>query len=360
MQLTKYKNINSKILVPTAERAKFEGGLLKAVQIARNGGSLRDIQISKGGEDFGGRRLVTADQKRRAIIGGTIVGIGRAFGATGEVPSDVLRCLVDFTDNNFQSFAIEEIKLAFDLAASGAIDADCSLYGKPLNLDWFSRVLRAYKKNRQKVAAVLAESEEQFQKIINTDEAKESEKRNEANLAIIEKIVQSFEGWKAGNKVDLFVYHFSFLQKIGALEVDPEAKLQAFQNAKIEVVRQLQQEKEAEPTTIKRQAKEKQIADILSGTNERSGRQAKFAICQLIEGWFDRIGAEPVTVDDFRAVLLRRYQKQSEELCRVRFVVSLSSFAGNQKQTRPLDRAELEQLLSKIDGKITSIKIALK
>jgi hypothetical protein len=346
MQITKYKNISSKMLVPTAERAKFEGGLLKAVQIARNGGSLRDIQISEGGEDFGGRRLVTADQKRRAIIGGTIVGIGRAFGATGEVPSDVLRCLVDFTDNNFQSFAIEEIKLAFDLAASG--------------LDWFSRVLRAYKKNRQKVAAVLAESEEQFQKIINTDEAKESEKRNEANLAIIEKIVQSFEGWKAGNKVDLFVYHFSFLQKIGALEVDPEAKLQAFQNAKIEVVRQLQQEKEAEPTTIKRQAKEKQIADILSGVNQKSGRQAKFAICQLIEGWFDRIGAEPVTVDDFRAVLLRRYQKQSEELCRVRFVVSLSSFAGNQKQTRPLDRAELEQLLSKIDGKITSIKIALK
>ena len=360
MQITKYKNINSKLLVPTTERAKFEGGLFNAVQIARNGGSLRDIQISEGGEDFGGRRLVTTDQKRRAVIGGTIVGIGRAFGATGEVPSDVLRCLVDFTDNNFQSFAIEEIKLAFDLAASGAIDADCSLYGKPLNLDWFSRVLRAYKKSRQKVAAALAESEEQFQKVIDTDEAKEAAKRNEAFLSMIGDIHEAFKGWKSGKEVNLFVYHFSFLESIGAIEFSKEDKKEAFQNAKAAIVRQLQSEKEAEPTTVKRQAKEKQIADILSGENQKSGRQAKFAVCQLVSDWFGRIGAEPVTVDDFRAVLLRRYEERKEELCRVRFVVSLSSFAGNQKETRPLDRAELEQLLSKIDGKITSIKIALK
>ncbi len=207
---------------------------------------------------------------------------------------------------------------------------------------------------------VVIEHEEAFDRILNTDEAKESEKRNQSFLSMIGDICESFKSWKEGKPIRLSVYHFSFLERVGAIDIDPEVKRSAFKAAKDKIVLQLKSEKEGEATIIGRQTKEKQIADILSGANDKSGRQARIAVCAILQDWFACLDRKPIDPKALHELLYFHYAEHEEELCRVRFVVTLTSEAGNQRLSKPLVRPELEELLSKIDGKISSIKISLK
>ena len=366
MQIVKYNPNLYKKLLP-AELKTEQAGLINLVQHARNGGAIRDIRCNPNGEEFAGQDVSTDEEKKRMLIGMLLINLASAFGVNGEIPGNIMSKCITFVHNAYSAYSLKEIDNAFDLAASGDLgDIKVSLYQSTINIEWISRIMRAYVSRRQKVLAGILEAEEELDSVLNADVEKIFQDRNASNLATINAICDEYSSYcdecskmvnacVAGHTrikipiVDLKIYIYDFAGKIGAIAPKPRDMRNAFNKSEDGAIKKMQENKLLAESN-------KSISFLAN--HEITTMQESVAMCRLISAWFAQMWRSAVSFSQLKEFLVELYSSQADRW-RVKYNVHMRSFGGNTHDKKGLNRRQLDQLLGMLSNKIISIKIKL-
>jgi len=213
---------------------------------------LQKIAVSKGAnqtvaglvlaaKDVSIRKIGSARAKAEIIL--KLPNIAAAYGARQEIPIDTLKETARFICERFPELSIDEILQAYRLWAGGELgDEVTEMYGGQFNVKHFGSVLVAYKEYYRKPAlAAIAKSEKDIES--RQLEAMAKQKVSE----YVKQFPAMIEGWKekgwTWKKVPLMVYETAI--ELGMIpELDKEAKKSYMEQARIEVKRIQESEKE--------------------------------------------------------------------------------------------------------------------
>ena len=107
-------------------------------------------------------RNYSDEEELRTILALEVQRLASIYGARGSIEDHILLAAVDLILNRFKMLSVAELSHAFELAASGEIKANLTMYHGSFNNQILGSVLGAYREFRRKAIAGLIKAEAQL------------------------------------------------------------------------------------------------------------------------------------------------------------------------------------------------------
>lgn len=341
-------------LIPLNERKDYSTKELQVVASSRSN-RIKDLTLPDDAPaEFSGILIDTDDKFRRALVAFEVTRVARLAGSTEAIPDDIIEEAVEMIIESFGNYGLDELRLAYRLCAAGKVPkVEVSLFNKPFNLEFLSRILKAYNNYRKGLLSAVINAEHEAEKRLSFDPEKEESKRDNLHRTTLEKIVEVYASFleDSGKEILLFPFHFSILEKIGMFEVSSEEEGEIRKEARNIVLAKLKAENEqksGEEYRLKRISNAKAISEIKNG-NDSGGLVRLFSIRLFFFRKFSEFNSMEATPEDVRSLLLDKYEEHAETLNSVRYVVTVELNNGSTKDSKPLLKEEVEELIEKLN-----------
>lgn len=312
---------------------------------------IRAISVQPG-ETFNGAPIASSEQKRRILIGTTIAQIARAFGAKGEIPSDVLSIVVDFVLAKYSEFTISEIKEAFFDAASEDSES-VSFFGGGLSVEWASRSLTKHKRKVAERQKAKQDAAARFA-VLMEDESEKKAKREESFRDSLRRVVRAFLHYLEGHKVEIPLSTYKFLERIGAISPDNLSKINAYRRACPLALAELSAAAENSDSNLERRRLLKQAEN---GGIERAAEIAANRIVRAWFWWWSRKAKKDFLL--FEEYLAEKLEVALPSLVEIRYRLTVKSANGATKETNRLSQSDAIKLATSLDSGFEITKIEL-
>jgi hypothetical protein len=207
--------------------------------------------------------------------------------------------LISFLKNNYRGFGIDEIKTAFEMAASGQLNCDCNAYGQ-FSAMYLGTILKAYKVEREKAMLEVSIAKQKEIKHIayipDTNELIATQKEFDENC--IYPIFQQYlkTGKLETGSIPVRLIYTSLVDFHKILTYSKEQKDEVMRNARVSLERKrvlMQSNKSANYNEFKALKSELNALNELDVYNDKLKNEC-YLLC--IEQCFEKIIAEKLNI----------------------------------------------------------------
>lgn len=248
------------------------------------------------------------EDKRRFLIGQKIIKVATVYGARGEINNEVIKSCVNIVDSFYSFLSVDEIEFAFEAAAGGLFEANIAMYHGAINAEYVSRVLLAYKEYRKKIkvdiynAELEIEKREQREKKLAIAPSKSATLRKSVDMLI--DLYRKITTEEAPTLNIWTKIHFNALKKLRVTVYVFNEYTRAMSLARTMVKSQIKEEGSAlnRASVVTRGNLEKlEVGEL----DDRIRVEAERI---LVREFLDLCYSELLTVDEFEALLLDRFE----------------------------------------------------